>query len=181
MTCWFYLHTSNLHTITKRLGWKNYIALFSVSIEHLKNVKYHTSFICSKCKNEDENVFKEEESIEILKILGLIETCNYFENMVEEDISQEVRLKKIDETRNYFLEEIKQNELMSIKHKKVCITLNYIKPFLILASTITGSISISAFASLLGIPIRITSSATGLEIFAIATGIKKCKSIIKKN
>ena len=31
------------------------------------------SFICNKCKNEDEKLFKEEESIEIFKILGLIE------------------------------------------------------------------------------------------------------------
>ena len=31
------------------------------------------SIICSKCKNEDEKLFKEEESIEILKILGLTE------------------------------------------------------------------------------------------------------------
>ena len=31
------------------------------------------SIICSKCKNKDEKIFKEEESIEILKILGLIE------------------------------------------------------------------------------------------------------------
>ena len=30
------------------------------------------SITCSKCKIEDETVFKEEESIEILKILGLI-------------------------------------------------------------------------------------------------------------
>ena len=30
------------------------------------------SIISSKCKNEDEKLFKEEESIEILKILGLI-------------------------------------------------------------------------------------------------------------
>ena len=30
------------------------------------------SIICSKCKNEDEKLFKEEELIEILKILGLI-------------------------------------------------------------------------------------------------------------
>ena len=30
------------------------------------------SIICSKCKNEDEKIFKEEESTEILKILGLI-------------------------------------------------------------------------------------------------------------
>ena len=31
------------------------------------------SIICSKCNNEDEKIFKGEESIEILKILGLIE------------------------------------------------------------------------------------------------------------
>ena len=36
------------------------------------------SIICSKCKNEDEKIFKEEESIEILKILGLIEKIYIF-------------------------------------------------------------------------------------------------------
>ena len=50
----------------------------------------------------------------------------------------------------------------------------------ILASTITGCISISAFVSLLGIPIGITNSAIGLKICAITVGIKKFKSIIKK-
>ena len=29
------------------------------------------SIICSKCKNEDEKIFKEEEPIEILKMFGL--------------------------------------------------------------------------------------------------------------
>ena len=43
---------------------------------------------------------------------------NYFENMVEENISQEFRPEKIDQTRNYFLEEIKQNELISEKAQK---------------------------------------------------------------
>ena len=79
--------------------------------------------------------------------------------MVEENISQEFRLKNIDETRNYFLEEIKQNELMSSMHKTFCTTLKYIEHFLILASTITRCISISDFSSLIGIPIGITSSA----------------------
>ena len=60
--------------------------------------------------------------------------------MVEENISQEFRLKNIDETRNYFLEEIKQNELMSRKHKKVCTTLNYIQHFFISVSAVTGCI-----------------------------------------
>ena len=31
------------------------------------------SIICRKCKNGDEKILKEEESIEILKIIGLIE------------------------------------------------------------------------------------------------------------
>ena len=100
--------------------------------------------------------------------------------MAEENINQQFTLKTIDETRNYFLKEIEQNELMSKKHKKVCTTLNYIEHFLILASTITGCVSISAFASLIGIPIGITSSAIGLKICAITAGIKKYKSIIKK-
>ena len=51
--------------------------------------------------------------------------------MVEENISQEFRLKNIDETRNYFLEEIEQNELMSKKQRKVCSTLNYTQHFFI--------------------------------------------------
>ena len=62
---------------------------------------------------------------------------------------------------------------MSKKHKKVCTTLNYVEHFLILAFTITRCISISAFASFLEIPIRITSSAIGLKICAITVGIKK--------
>ena len=39
--------------------------------------------------------------------------------MVEENISQEFRLKNIDETRNYLIKEINRNELMSKKRKKL--------------------------------------------------------------
>ena len=95
-------------------------------------------------------------------------------------MSQEFRLKNIDETRNCFLKEITQNELTGQRHNKVCTTLNCIEHVLILASTITGCISISAFAFLLGIPIGITSSPIGLEICAIAADIKKYNSIINK-
>ena len=84
--------------------------------------------------------------------------------MSEENISQEFRLKNIDETRNYFIEEINQNELVNKKHRKVCIVLNYIEHFLILVSTVTGCDSISAFTSLVGIPIGIKSSAVGIKI-----------------
>ena len=46
-----------------------------------------------------------------------------------------------------------RNELISTKHKKVSTTLNYIENFLISTSAITGCVSVSAFASLVGIPI----------------------------
>ena len=51
---------------------------------------------------------------------------------------------------------------------------------LILTSTITGCISISAFAFLIEIPIGIMSSVIGLKIFEITVEIKKYKSSIKK-
>ena len=92
--------------------------------------------------------------------------------MATENISQKFRLKNIDETRNYFLKKIEQNELMSKKHKKICTNINNIEQFLILASAMTGCLSISAIASLLGIPIGITSSAIGLKICVIAAEIK---------
>ena len=98
--------------------------------------------------------------------------------MLEENIYPEFRLKKIDEIRNYLIEEISQNKLMSKKYKKVCRVSNYIDHLLVVTSTITGCISIFAFASLIGISIGITSSAIGLKICVITAGIKKYKSII---
>ena len=58
--------------------------------------------------------------------------------------------------------------------------LNYAKYFLILASAVTGCISITVFASLLGVHIDITSSTIGFKICAIAAGIKKYKPITMK-
>ena len=69
---------------------------------------------------------------------------------------------------------------MSKKHRKFCVVLNYIEHLLILVSTVTGCVSISASASLVGIPVGITSSVVGLKICGTAWKIKKFKSIIKK-
>ena len=100
--------------------------------------------------------------------------------MFEENTSQKFRLKNINETRNYLVEEINQNELKSKKHKKIYRVLNYTEHLLILISTVTGCISISAFVSLVGILVGITRSAIGLKICVITAGIKKYKSITKK-
>ena len=84
------------------------------------------SVTCSKCQNEDEKTQKEEESIEILKTLGLIKSIYLLQNMSKENIIQEFRLKNIDQTKNYFVEEIEKNELMSRKYKMFC-ALDYIR------------------------------------------------------
>ena len=54
------------------------------------------TLVCGKCSSKDKQIFKEvEESIDILKILGLIN--NMIENRkTEELICQELRLKNID-------------------------------------------------------------------------------------
>ena len=73
-------------------------------------------------------------------------------------------MKNIRETSNYLIEEINQNEIMSKKYKNVFSTLDYIKELLILASTITGCVFISALTSLFCIPASITSSPAGIKI-----------------
>ena len=54
--------------------------------------------------------------------------------------------------------------MMSKKHNSICMTLNCIKHLLI---CITGCVSISYFASLVGFSFKIMSSAVGLNICAI--------------
>ena len=58
--------------------------------------------------------------------------------------------------------------------------MNYIEHSLIAISTITECVFISAFASLVGIPIGMASSAIGLKLCVITATIKNYTSIIKK-
>ena len=71
--------------------------------------------------------------------------------------------------------------MISKKQKKVYRFLNHNEHSLILISTITGFVSIFVFAFLVGGPIGITSSATGLITCVITAGIKKHRLINKKN
>ena len=64
---------------------------------------------------------------------------------------------------------------MNSKNKKVCTTLNYLKDFLTLVFflfTVTGCISMSAFASLLNVSTGIMISTIGSNICAIIVRIK---------
>ena len=69
---------------------------------------------------------------------------------------------------------------MSEKYNKTCKYLNYVEHLLILDSTVNGCTSVSAFASLVAIPVAITISAEGLKTCVITAGMKEYKSIIKK-
>ena len=60
----------------------------------------------------------------------------------------------------------------------ICAFFGFNKHLLILASTVTEQVSISAFTSLIGIHLVIASSKSGLNICAITAGIKKYTSMI---
>ena len=100
--------------------------------------------------------------------------------MAEENIGQEFRVKEIDKIRNYFIKEIKQNELISKKHKKIFNILNYIEHLLILSCSFTGYVPISAFVSLVGIPLDVSSSVITIRTSIVTAGIKNYKSMIQK-
>ena len=61
--------------------------MFSINIESLKKLKYHLFF------KKEESIFKEEESIGILKVLRLINNIEEYQKYLiipEENINQEL-------------------------------------------------------------------------------------------
>ena len=72
-----------------------------------------------------------------------------------------------------------KNDLMSEKYKKTCKYLSYVENLLILVLAVIGCVSTSAFALLVEIPDSCRSYIE-INVFAITTGIKKYKSMIKK-
>ena len=62
---------------------------------------------------------------------------------------------------------------MNQKYKKTFGYLNYVEHLSFLVSTITRCVSITAVASLVCVPVGITSSAIGIKICAITAVIKK--------
>ena len=181
MIKWFSFHEQIFKKVLMRkIHWakyKKYKELKKPKISYICDKKLLLSSISIwKCGKEDEKIFKEEESIEALKFLDLINNIEEYQKtliMPEENVSQDFRMKNIDKTKNYLVEKINQSKLMSKKHKKVYRVFNYIKSLLLLISAVSGCIFNSAFGSLVGTPMGITSSSIGLKICAITAGIKK--------
>ena len=70
---------------------------------------------------------------------------------------------------------------MCEKHKEMCRALNYFEHFLVFVSAVSGCVSFSSFASLVGVPVGITSSTRRIKIRVVTAGIQKYKSVIKEN
>ena len=67
------------------------------------------SIVYSKCIHEYKKIFKEEDSIEMLKILALITNIEEYQklyNHVWRKPKSRISTKNIDKTRNYLTEEI---------------------------------------------------------------------------
>ena len=56
--------------------------------------------------------------------------------------------------------------------RKTCKYLNCVQHLLVLVSTFTGCVSVSAFPSLVSVPVGFTSFAVGINICAVFAGIK---------
>ena len=105
--------------------------------------------------------------------------CNSIESIEHNSIdtsdlnNQQFRLNKISEIDDYFITEIKERELMSKKLSKyISFFYYYFDKSWIFLSVTSGSISISSFATVIGIPIGITSASLSLA-FSLVTGLVK--------
>ena len=69
---------------------------------------------------------------------------------------------------------------MSKKHKNTCRNVNFFENSLLFIFAVPCCVTVSGFASLVSIPIGITSSAVELKIQANTAETKKYQSVIKK-
>ena len=85
---------------------------------------------------------------------------------------QQFRLNKINEIKDYFLAEIRERELISKNLSKYFASLDYFDKSLNVLSTLSGSISIASFATVIGAPAGIIGASCGLT-FSITSGFVK--------
>ena len=103
--------------------------------------------------------------------------CNSIESIAHNSIdtsdlsNQQFRLNKISEIEDYFIAEIKERELMSKKLSKYISFFDSFDKSLIVLS-VTSGISIASFATVIGIPIGITSASLSLA-FSLCIGLVK--------
>ena len=85
---------------------------------------------------------------------------------------QEFVLNKIKEIKDYFIAEIEERELMSRNLRKYIASCEYLDKSLIVLAVLTGSISITPFATAIGASVGTMSACFSLA-FSITTGFVK--------
>ena len=105
--------------------------------------------------------------------------CNSIESIEHNSIgtsnlnNQQFRLNKISEVKDYIITEIKERKLMSKKLSKYISFFDYFDKSLIVLSVASGSVSITSFATVIGIPIGITSARLSLAFSLCTILVKK--------
>ena len=105
--------------------------------------------------------------------------CNSIESIERDSIdtsnlnNQQYSLNKISEIEDYFIAEIKERELMSKKLSKYISFFDYFDKSLIVFSVTSGGVSIASFATVIGVPIEITSASLSLAFSLCAALLKK--------
>ena len=104
--------------------------------------------------------------------------CNSIESIEHNSVdtsnlsNQQFRLNKISEIVDYFIAEIKERELMSKKLSKYISFFDHFDKSLIVLSVTSDNISIASFATVIGVPVGITSATLSLA-FSLYTGLVK--------
>ena len=97
------------------------------------------SNICFNCNSNDDKIYKQGTSTEILNVLGLNHNIKRVKHIVSHISDKYGRKKKF---KNLFHRKSKTKRFNEYKDQKPCTVLNYIKQLLILVSAITGCVSI---------------------------------------
>ena len=94
--------------------------------------------------------------------------CNSIESFEHNSIdtsnlnNQQFSLNKISEVEDFFIADIKERELMSKKLSKYISFFHCFDKSLIVLSVTSGGFSIASFATVIGIPVGITSASLSL-------------------
>ena len=92
--------------------------------------------------------------------------------LTERSTTSKYRLDEIKKIRDYFNNEIKERKDIIKKLNKYLVSFDYLDKIFITLSASFGTLSIASYASVVGIPARITSASLTL-VFTIGTGISK--------
>ena len=92
-------------------------------------------------------------------------------NLELSDINK-YRLNEINKIKDYFNNELNERKNIITKLNKYAVTLDYLDKIFFTLSALFGTLSVTAHATVLGIPLGITGASLTL-LFTMSTGINK--------